>query len=342
MALQKIVNPSIATITGTSEQVLVSNSGRENSDVVLSLPQNIDTISSPQFYSITIQSSANVSNVNANNSITLTSGSSFVNSYSNGFVTIGDTMNYNNVNISSNGSINLTYGMTPNTNVKISSNSMGASLIVENYNMMSGSNSNVGLYSNGYLIVANGNSFSNTKVELFANGQANVGSLYINNIQINPNSAVSNNVLLYNGISFVASNIPDATTSSKGIASFNSNNFSVSSGNVSLSSNMYSVAQTVQSNTSSILLTAADAGKLILMNTASNAYVNVASNTNFTTGQSVDILVISNTMITFANNSSAGTTINGTPGVNTRAQYSSATILCIGTNSYVVVGDLKV
>jgi hypothetical protein len=36
-----------------------------------------------------------------------------------------------------------------------------------------------------------------------------------------------------------------------------------------------------------------------------------------------------------------GVTLNGTPGLKLRARYSSGTLYCIGTNLYVLIGDLS-
>ena len=36
----------------------------------------------------------------------------------------------------------------------------------------------------------------------------------------------------------------------------------------------------------------------------------------------------------------SGTTVNGTPGLKLRAQYSAATLICTGTDTYLLVGDL--
>ena len=36
-----------------------------------------------------------------------------------------------------------------------------------------------------------------------------------------------------------------------------------------------------------------------------------------------------------------GTTVNGTPGLKLRAAYSSATLICLGTNNWVLIGDLS-
>lgn len=257
----------------------------------------------------------------------------------NGYVTFRATglMSNSYVDLNSNGYISVANGnMMSNTRVDTFSNGF---MTIANSSFMS--NTKVDIASNAYILVEN--TTANTKIELFGNGQANVGALLVNGVQVYTNNASSNNVLIYNGFSFAPGNVGDASNSgTKGIATFNSTHFSVSSGNVSLSANMYQTAQTTQSNSTSVVLSNIDAGKLILMNTVGNAFVNVSSTTGFTPGQSVDILVLSNTMITFSNNGSAGVTMNGTPGVNTRAQYSAATIICTSANNYVVIGDLKV
>jgi hypothetical protein len=50
----------VATVTGTANQVTVSGSGNETAAVTLSLPQDINTTSSPEFNNITINGSASV------------------------------------------------------------------------------------------------------------------------------------------------------------------------------------------------------------------------------------------------------------------------------------------
>lgn len=37
----------------------------------------------------------------------------------------------------------------------------------------------------------------------------------------------------------------------------------------------------------------------------------------------------------------SGTTVNGTPGLKLRTAYSSATLICLGTNNWVLIGDLS-
>jgi hypothetical protein len=36
----------------------------------------------------------------------------------------------------------------------------------------------------------------------------------------------------------------------------------------------------------------------------------------------------------------SSTTVNATPGLKLRARYSAATLLCVGTDDYILLGDL--
>lgn len=249
MALERLTNPSVARIVGSTDQVDVSTSGVDKSVVTLSLPQMIGTGSSPQFLDLSITGNANVSTlnsgaINSNSSITvydsLNGGNTVINS--NGTITLINTMSGIEMYVYSNGTIK-----TSNTSVKKQA-TINANGYVTFRTAISGGNSYVDLDSNGYISVANGNSFSNTKVdtfsngflsvsnssmmsntkvdiasnayvlvtnttantkvELFGNGQANVGSLYVNTVQINPSNPWTNSVLIYNGTSFSPGNAP--------------------------------------------------------------------------------------------------------------------------------------
>jgi hypothetical protein len=65
----------------------------------------------------------------------------------------------------------------------------------------------------------------------------------------------------------------------------------------------------------------------------------VSSTTGFSVGQRVDILRIGAGAVDVVQGS--GATVNGTPGLKLRGQWSAATILCRATNTYVVIGDLS-
>ena len=54
----------------------------------------------------------------------------------------------------------------------------------------------------------------------------------------------------------------------------------------------------------------------------------------------IDVLQLGAGTVTFA--PASGVTLNGTPGLRTRAQYSGGTLLKVGINTWVIVGDTMV
>lgn len=74
--------------------------------------------------------------------------------------------------------------------------------------------------------------------------------------------------------------------------------------------------------------------------TAGTFYINTDANVNFPIGSQLNILQTGTGQITIAATTPATTTINGTPGLKLRAQWSSATIIKRAANSWVAVGDL--
>jgi hypothetical protein len=81
-------------------------------------------------------------------------------------------------------------------------------------------------------------------------------------------------------------------------------------------------------------LTSADVGKLLTNSAAITITVEGLS-----VGQQVDFLQTNASQITFTPGS--GITLNSKSGNRkTSAQYSPASIKCVATNSYVLVGDL--
>lgn len=88
--------------------------------------------------------------------------------------------------------------------------------------------------------------------------------------------------------------------------------------------------------TTSYVLTAADRDKVV---TLSNASANTVTIPNgiFSTGELVNIQQIGAGQTTILNDGT--TTFTGT-GTKLRGQYSAATIICTGTNTFTVVGDL--
>lgn len=83
-------------------------------------------------------------------------------------------------------------------------------------------------------------------------------------------------------------------------------------------------------------LIASDVNKMVTLSNAS-AIVLTVPNGVFTTGQVVNLQQIGAGQVTVA--SDGTTTITGT-GTKLRAQYSAASLLCTGTNTFTLIGDL--
>ena len=84
-------------------------------------------------------------------------------------------------------------------------------------------------------------------------------------------------------------------------------------------------------------LQASDASKLVTCTNSGAITVTVPAST-FSAGQRVDLLVLGAGMVTVA--AGSGMTLNGTPSLVSRAQYSALTVLFLSATSAVVVGDL--
>jgi hypothetical protein len=101
----------------------------------------------------------------------------------------------------------------------------------------------------------------------------------------------------------------------------------------------FATTQTVNTQTGTTYqLLAADLGKMVTLSNASAVTVTVGTSLGFTAGQSLDLLSLGAGQVTV---SAGGATLTGTPGLKLRTQYSSATLYCIGTNSFVLIGDLS-
>lgn len=81
---------------------------------------------------------------------------------------------------------------------------------------------------------------------------------------------------------------------------------------------------------------ASDLNKLVTLNNASAITLTIPNGV-FTAGQQVNIQAIGAGQVTIANDGTSSFTGTGT---KLRAQYSAATIICTGTNTFTVVGDL--
>jgi hypothetical protein len=88
--------------------------------------------------------------------------------------------------------------------------------------------------------------------------------------------------------------------------------------------------------TASYEIQASDVNKIVTMSVGTANNLTVPSGT-FTTGQVIYAQQIGAGQTTIV---ASGVTITSTPGLKLRAQYSMAAIICTGTNTFTVSGDL--
>jgi 5,10-methylene-tetrahydrofolate dehydrogenase/methenyl tetrahydrofolate cyclohydrolase len=100
----------------------------------------------------------------------------------------------------------------------------------------------------------------------------------------------------------------------------------------------WDTAQTINAQIDSYTLLTADAGKLVTLNKGTAVNCTVDGSLNLAVGQRIDIIQLGAGQVTVVG---SGATVNGTPGLKFRAQYSAATLICLSTDTYVLVGDLS-
>ncbi len=76
---------------------------------------------------------------------------------------------------------------------------------------------------------------------------------------------------------------------------------------------------------------------MITVTSSSNLDITVNGSLDLAVGQRIDLARMGTGTVTVV---ASGTTVNGTPGLKLRAQYSAATLICTGTDTYLLVGDL--
>ena len=88
-------------------------------------------------------------------------------------------------------------------------------------------------------------------------------------------------------------------------------------------------------------LVLADQGKLVEMSNASAITLTVPLNSSvaYPTGTQINLLQTGAGQVTVAG--AGGVTVNATPGLKLRAQWSSATLVKRGTDTWVLLGDLS-
>jgi len=101
---------------------------------------------------------------------------------------------------------------------------------------------------------------------------------------------------------------------------------------------VYSPDLVINAKTASYTLISSDANKLITMTSASATNITIPNGV-FTVGKQINVTSLGTGLVTII---SDGTTVlTSTPGNILRTQYSSATIICTATNTFLIVGDLS-
>jgi hypothetical protein len=98
---------------------------------------------------------------------------------------------------------------------------------------------------------------------------------------------------------------------------------------------------TINAQTVSYVLVAGDNGELVEMNVGSANTLTVPPNSSVPFGIGSQITVLQTGAGQTTLTPGAGVTINGTPGLKLRAQWSSATLIKRATDTWVAIGDLS-
>lgn len=109
-------------------------------------------------------------------------------------------------------------------------------------------------------------------------------------------------------------------------------------GNVTVTGNVvYNVATSTSGGSYTLLLT--DSGKVVEISSVGTVLVPTFANAAFAVGTQIVILRTGAGAVDVVGDT--GVTVNATPGLNLRAQWSSATLLKRATNTWVLMGDLS-
>lgn len=96
---------------------------------------------------------------------------------------------------------------------------------------------------------------------------------------------------------------------------------------------------TLTAKTDHYTLLTADAGVMFTMDSSSNKDFTVNGSLNLAVGEQIHFLRLGAGEVAIV---ASGATVNSAGGLKLRARYSTATLLCVATDTYVLIGDLKV
>ena len=100
----------------------------------------------------------------------------------------------------------------------------------------------------------------------------------------------------------------------------------------------WATLQTIDTKTSSYTIVSSDVGKLISLDSSNALNLTLNIGTVIGTGARIDLLQFGAGQVTVGGTA----TIVSTPTLKLRTAYSAATLICLASNSYVLVGDLAV
>lgn len=95
---------------------------------------------------------------------------------------------------------------------------------------------------------------------------------------------------------------------------------------------------TLNPKTGSYTLLASDLNKLVTVTSASAATITIPNGV-FAVGSQINVTALGDGLVTI--DSDGTTVLQATPGTVLRTKYSSATIICVATNTFLIVGDLS-
>ena len=155
---------------------------------------------------------------------------------------------------------------------------------------------------------------------------------FFSSVETEPSSTIEFSEANYDTV--VASTFEGNLTGTSSSANFVSH-----TGVVGLSTNYSSLNVAINSQSASYTLALSDAGKMVEISNASanNLTVPADSTADFPIGTQISILQTGSGQTTVTN--AVGVTINGTPGLKLRAQWSIATLIKRAANTWVLLGD---
>jgi hypothetical protein len=198
-------------------------------------------------------------------------------------------------------------------------------------------NSPAGELSNGdFVFVTSGSSNGSKGFLVSTTGTITIGTTDINYAQFNASEAViAGTNITKNGATIAVENAPTFSgviTASSGVAF---------SDGTQTKEGVPSRTPIIAKSASYTLSAESERDSLIEVDSSSAVTITIPTNSAvaFPIGTTLDILGVNTGLITIAGDT--GVTVNATPGLKLRTQWSSCTLFKRATNSWVVYGDLK-